>query len=111
MIKYTKCPGCKSEQVLKASANTRGDLQMKFGNEVKQNCSNCGKMYNAHLNEVKAKVDKRIIIAGVIVSVIATAFLWFMFGAVGVVSGVIPIIFWKQQESQVSSFNRFKIKK
>lgn len=111
MIKYTKCPSCDKEQLVKAEASTRGDLQMKLGNEVRTNCNNCGKNYSSHINDITAKIDNRIIVGGAILSVIVTGFLWYYFGAIGTISIIIPGLFWKQQESGVRSFNRYKIKR
>ena len=112
MIKYIICPGCKQDHPIKGEAKTRGDLQMKKGDQFPFNCVHCGKMANAHVNDVKAKIDKRIMAAASVFAVIAGTFVFYYISAVGGLAFLlIPMAFWRQQETTVSAFNLYKIKR
>ena len=111
MTRYTICPGCEKEQNLKLAGATRGEAQMNQGDEASFNCKECGTQAAVHLNKIYAKVDKKIILLGLVISVVLTGILWVFYGAIGTVTLVIPILFWQQQEKAVRSFNNFKIKR
>ncbi|MEP2935362.1 MAG: hypothetical protein ABJM06_06565 [Gilvibacter sp.] len=111
MIKYIVCPGCKQDHPIKGNAKNRGDLQMQKGNEFKFNCHHCGKIANTHVNDVKAKPNKIIIVAATLVAVIGGVFLLLFIGYLGGFAFLIPMAAWKQQELSVSAFNRYKIKR
>lgn len=110
MILYTKCIGCSKEHKIKASGPTRGDLQQKYGDQLKINCRHCGKMFNAHLNKVKAKSNQAIIAGSFIVSILAGVAMFYYFWAAGTIVIAIPLVIWQQQEAHVRAFNRYKIK-
>ena len=111
MIKYTKCPGCKTDQTIKSSAANRGDLQMKKGTSFKFNCQRCGKMVSVHVNDVKAKVDKRVILVSIVIALVVGVILLIFLGALWLFMLLLPMVFWAQQEQAVSAFNRYKIKR
>lgn len=112
MVKYIICPGCKQEHPIKGGAKTRADLQMNKGDQFPFNCVHCGKMANTHVNDVKSKVDKRVIVAAMAVAVIAGVLVFYYFSVViGLAMFLIPMAVWRQQETAVSAFNRYKIKR
>jgi hypothetical protein len=112
MIKYNKCPGCKTEQSIKGSATNRGELQIKKGTTFKFNCNRCGKMATVHVNDIKAKVDRHIIVASSVFAVIASLLTIYYISILGGIAlFFLPITFWRQQENAVSTFNRYKVKR
>ena len=110
-ILVTYCKSCKKDIRIKSSAATRPDLQMEKGDEFNVNCHNCGKIERKHVNDIKAEPNNNLIIVGVIIGIIVTIMLWNMYGAIGTVSGIIPLIFWQQQMSATKSFNSYMIKR
>lgn len=108
---YTHCKSCKRDIKIKSSASTRPDLQMEKGDEFIVNCQNCGKMEKKHVNDIKAEPSNTIIFIGVGVGILSTIFLWIYFGAIGIVSMMIPVLFWQQQTSATKSFNSYLIRR
>lgn len=108
---YTVCSSCKENIKVKSSASTRPELQMEKGDEFTVNCKNCGKVEKIHVNDVKAEINKTIILIGLIIGVAATVGLWTFYGAIGAASLIIPVLFWQQQMKSVSSFNSYTIRR
>lgn len=108
---YTNCKSCKKEIRIKSNASTRPDLQMEKGDEFNVNCLNCGKIEKKHVNDIKAEPNKSIILIGAVIGLFATLFLWLIYGAIGTVSIIIPLIFWQQQMSSTKSFNSYLIRR
>ena len=96
---YTFCKSCKKEIQINSNAATRPDLQMEKGDEFLVTCQNCGKKEKKHVNDIKAEPNKIILFSGFLLGISITVFLWFYFGAVGTVTGVIPVLIWRQQMS------------
>lgn len=96
---------------IKSSASTRPELQMEKGDEFAVNFPKTGKNEKVHVNDVMAEVNKTIIMIGLVVGVVVTIVLWNFFGAIGTISGVIPVLFWQQEMRAVKSFNSFTIKR
>ncbi|MEH6537395.1 MAG: hypothetical protein V7719_13435 [Psychroserpens sp.] len=111
MLRYTYCTSCKKDFIIKSQATTRPDLQMEKGDEFVLNCKNCGKTEKKHINDVKAEIDNRLLIASLALGVIATVVLWIYFGAIGTASAIIPLLIWQQQMSSVKTFNSYMIKR
>ena len=108
---YTNCKSCKKDIEIKSSASTRPELQMEKGDEFNVNCQNCGKMEKKHINDIKAEPNKRILLFGAIIGILATIFLWFFYGAIGTVSIIIPVLFWQQQMNGTKGFNSYLIRR
>lgn len=111
MVLYTNCKSCKATITIKSNASTRPDLQMEKGTEFNVNCSECGSIEKKHVNDVRAEEGKQIVFIGVVLGVIVTIVLWRLFGAIGAVSMVIPILFWKQQINATKIFNSYMVRR
>lgn len=111
MNKFTYCTSCKKEIKIKTNASTRPDLQMEKGSEFIVNCQNCGKKEKKHVNDIKADVNNKIIVIGVIVGVIISTVLFFYFGLIGALGFTIPLIFWQQQMAAKKAFNSYMIRR
>ncbi|MFT5677945.1 MAG: hypothetical protein ACI9FY_000482, partial [Patiriisocius sp.] len=46
------CNSCNAESTFKPKFSDRGLLQEKLGDEVKVNCTICGKLENKHINKL-----------------------------------------------------------
>ncbi len=96
---------------IKTSASTRPELQMEKGGEFAVNFPKTGKNEKVHVNDVFAEINKVTIGIGLIIGILVTLVLWNYFGAIGTISGVIPVLFWQQEMKAVKSFNSFMIKR
>ena len=108
---FTKCNSCKEEILIKSNASTRPDLEIERGEKFVVNCTSCGRNLEKHVNDIKAKENNFFIIGGVVLSIIVTLVLWNFFGAVGTISGAIPILIWKQQNNAVHAFNSYRVRR
>jgi hypothetical protein len=68
-------------------------------------------MEKKHINDIKAEPNKRILLFGAIIGILATIFLWFFYGAIGTVSIIIPVLFWQQQMNGTKGFNSYLIRR
>ncbi|WP_417291080.1 hypothetical protein [Corallibacter sp.] len=107
----TYCKSCKKDTRIKSNAATRPDLQMEKGDEFNVSCQNCEKVEKKHVNDVKAEPNNTIILIGVGIGIIATIILWSLFGAIGTVSVIIPLLFWYQQMDATKGFNSYMIRR
>ncbi|MEL7123994.1 MAG: hypothetical protein AAFO07_31440 [Bacteroidota bacterium] len=108
---YTPCKSCGHEISIKSFAATRSDLEKDKGEILQLNCPECGTNQERHVNDVKAKASKYILIGAIIISVLVTAILWTILGAIGTVSGTIPVLAWVQERKAVKAFNSYKVRK
>ncbi|MDO6738968.1 hypothetical protein [Wenyingzhuangia sp. 2_MG-2023] len=108
---YTDCKSCKKEVRIKSYAVTRPDLQMEKGDDFNINCKNCGTFEKKHVNDIKAKPNNFVILIGIVIGIVVTFFLWTIFGAIGTIGAVIPILFWQQEMKATKSFNSYTIKR
>lgn len=109
MTLYTYCKSCKTEIVIKSSAESRAELEREKGDEFNVNCQSCGNFEKKHVNDIKAKPNKIIIIAGIIIGILVTIVLWTYYGAIGTISGIIPILFWNEQMKSSKIFNSYML--
>lgn len=109
-LQYT-CSSCKKSNYYSPVVPTRTDLQMKMGDEVRVNCSNCGKQDRKHLNRISAVTDNRIVLIGLILGIISTLALWNFVGAMATITFSLPIIFWKIELDKAQKFNSYAIKR
>ena len=107
----TRCSSCKKDIQIKSNASTRPDLQMEKGAEFEVNCLSCGNLQKKHVNDIKAEPNNTIILIGAIIGIIASIVLWMLFGAIGTVGIVIPLIFWYQQMDATRGFNSYMIRR
>ena len=111
MILNTTCSSCKEDIRVKSKASTRPDLQMERGTEFMVNCLKCGNTEKKHVNDVRAESSKLAVLIGFVVGVIVTIILFTMFGAIGTVSGIIPLLFWQQQTNASKAFNSYMVRR
>ncbi len=109
-LEYT-CSGCKKQNNYRPVAATRGELQMKVGDEVDVHCAHCGKRDKKHINRIDAVVDHRKILIALGISAAVTLVLWSLYGAIGTVTGLIPVMMWAQEGRSTSHFNSYKIRR
>ena len=116
-LTYT-CSSCKKTNYFKPIMNSRAQLQMKFGDTVRVSCNNCGKDEKKHLNKIRAVVDNRLVIGGLIVGVLIVLFLvnyviisWKILAIGGSTIAGIPVFFWNLENKAVGNFNRYAIKR
>ena len=107
----TFCSSCRMDYQLPFSAPTRGQLQMQMGDELDVNCNHCGKLEKKHINEIRASINNKVILVGLLASAIMTIFLWLSYGAIGTVTMIIPIFFWQQEMAATRSFNNYVIRR
>jgi len=108
---YTHCKSCKKEIKIKSSSSTRPELQMEKGDELNVNCQSCGIMEKKHVNDIKAEPNKTIILIGVVIGILAAMILFIMFGIIGTLGIIIPILFWQQQMRETKAFNSYMIRR
>ena len=109
MTLYTYCKSCKSQIIIKSSAESRAELEREKGNEFNVNCQNCGSLEKKHVNDVKAKPNKIIILIGISIGIFVTIALWTYYGAISTISGIIPVLFWKEQMKSSKIFNSYRL--
>ncbi|MEE1961678.1 hypothetical protein V1387_03200 [Allomuricauda taeanensis] len=120
---YT-CSVCKAQNYFKPKSGSRADLQIKFGNEVKVNCVNCGKLEKKHINKISAVVDNRIVVGGFIIGLCVLILIgsytfifdrplayWKFFALAGGTLSGIPVYLWNMENKAVGNFNRYAIRK
>lgn len=104
-LTYT-CSICKKQNYLRDKAVTRPDLQMKVrSDEVRVNCSHCGKIDKKHINRVDAVVDSRVNLIGLTLGGISTVLVW-QIGFIAAFTFAIPIFFWRHEMDKASRFNK-----
>ena len=104
----TDCNDCTEEIKIKSYASTRPELEMDKGEKFEVRCNHCRKRQEKHVNDIKAKPNQVIIIGGILIGLIVTILLWKVLGAVGTISGLIPVFLWKQQSNAVHLFNVYR---
>jgi len=108
---FTICKTCNEQSPIKSNASDRSELIRNNGEEFSNQCNICLKTHKIHVNDVRAKINKKILIGGLIVSVIVTLFLLYFAGLIGTVTLTIPAIIWKQQSNAVHSFNTYMVRR
>ena len=109
-LEYT-CSSCKKQNNYTPLAPTRGDLQMKVGDEVSVNCNNCGRIDKKHINRIDAVMNIRKMMFAFIISGIVTIILFSFFGLVGTITFSIPLLMWVQENKSINHFNSYKIRR
>ncbi|MCK8523201.1 hypothetical protein M0D21_16600 [Aquimarina sp. D1M17] len=109
-LEYT-CSGCKKQNKYTPVTATRGELQMKVGDEVDVNCDYCGKLDKKHINRIDAVVDSRKMLVAFVISAVVTCVLFMYFGLIGTITFGIPFLMWVQENKSISSFNSYKIRR
>ena len=111
MILFTNCKNCKHEIRIRSFASTRSDLEREKDEVLTLNCPNCGTNQQSHVNDVRARPNKVILIASAVLGVLIAAILWFMLGAVGTITIGIPLLVVAQQRNAVHTFNSYLVKR
>lgn len=107
---YTTCKHCREDILVKSSSNTRPELRSEKGDSSKYKCNQCQRTSERHVNEVRAKINQDIVIAGVLLGVAITGVLWFLLGAIGTISIIVPLYIYNSQQNAVSAFNSYIIR-
>ena len=105
----TKCNNCKELVKVKSNASYRAELSKKNGEQFNSTCLNCGTIQKKHVNDGCAKQDNRIILGAVLISIVATLVLLNILGAMGTITGIIPVLIGQQQSKSVHAFNRYMV--
>ena len=119
---YFLCDNCTNTSYINSFSPTRGDLAKEKGNQIKITCRSCKKQSNVHVNDLKAQKSKFSQIVAILVFFIGTTVLfWLFYDFMGSTSFLISsgglivfpaIIFGflnRQEQTRVSSFNRYKV--
>ena len=123
-LTYT-CSSCKKQNYFKPKMNSRAELQMKFGDQVKVNCRSCGKFEKKHINRISAVPDNRLIVLGLVVGLLLVAVaggyllimtnfqlsFWKIIAAVGGTIAGIPVFLWNMENKAVRNFNSYAIRR
>lgn len=107
---YTKCKHCKEDILVKSSSNTRPELRSEQGDTTKYKCSKCNRFSDRHVNEVRARVNADVVAGGALLGIAVTGVLWFLLGAIGVISILIPLYIYNSQLSSVTAFNSYIVR-
>lgn len=109
---YIRCTSCKKELTLKSSANTRPDLQMEKGAaEFQVNCMHCGKLFKAHVNDLRAESNVSVTLYSLLATVIIMVVLWFFLGIISTIFFIIPLLVWYAQKQAAKAFNSYLIRR
>ncbi len=108
---YTICEFCRSNINVKSSCSTRSELQMKEGDHLSVYCSSCNELNKKHVNDICAQANGKVLLIALIISIIVSAILWMILGAIGVISVAIIILFAQQEMKAVKSFNSYLIRR
>lgn len=108
---YTVCRSCKESSNIKSNAITRPDLQTERGSEFAFNCKKCGINNKVHVNDVSAEPNKKHIVVGLILGIIASLILCYFYGAIATLSGIVPLLFWQVEMKSIKSFNSYMIRR
>ncbi|WP_157822013.1 hypothetical protein [Tenacibaculum sp. Bg11-29] len=108
---YTNCMSCKKDVIIKSKSQTRPDLQMEKGSEFSINCLSCGKTDKKHVNDIKAEIDKKILLIGIGIGVVLSIGLSIFYGVIATLIISFPLLFWQQQMKSTKSFNSFLIRR
>ena len=111
MVLVYNCSGCKKENIFKPKLPDRGLLQEQMGDEVKVNCTSCGKMENKYINRIEAVADKRFIYLTIAIAIVFAGLLWYYIGGISSTIFLLPFSAWIYESKAASTFNRYKIKR
>lgn len=106
---YTTCKYCNNEINLKSHSNTRPELRQELGETSKHKCLDCNQTTERHVNEIKAKPDSKVILFGVILGVVFTLVLIFIFGYIASITFAIPFFVYQSQLNNAKLFNSYKV--
>jgi len=109
MVIFAKCPSCKKHVSLKTNSNTRPELAQEKGESIKINCDDCGKNFNSHPNDIRAKTNNKFLFITVSLTLLISAVLILFFGFIATLIMSIPLIFVSQQNKNVHAFNSYRI--
>ncbi len=115
---YGKCKSCKAEIGYQTDANTRVEFAMQEGETITMNCKNCGTNTKFQVDALYTKhSNKPIITASLVVLTGVIFILYLLFFAesdyVFIAFGLPFVIYFvlkKQDQTQVSDFNKRKVK-
>lgn len=103
----TFCKACRKSIKVKSRATSRAKLEREKGREFLVNCTHCGKNNPKHVNDIRARENKVVMMSAGALGILLALILLFIFGAIGTLVITIPIFIWKQQTEAVGRFNRY----
>lgn len=115
---YGNCKSCKTEISYRTEATTRVEFAMRDGETKRLNCKNCGSNRQFYVDELYAKESKTpVLLTGITftATLFISLYLWFftendlVYFAFGL-PVVVYVILSKQDQLQVSAFNKRKLK-
>jgi len=104
---FTVCESCKEQSTIKSNATDRPELIKSKGEEFNYQCTNCLTTHKVHVNDVRAKMDNKVLLRGIVISLVVTIVLLNFVGLYGTITLTIPALIWKQESNAVHSFNRY----
>jgi hypothetical protein len=115
---FINCKNCREDFEVNSSAITRGALEDELGRYFRMQCSHCLSNQEYHVNNVRARADKRkILIFGLIMAALAVilALIFFDAGIIVSLTIVLPIIafsyYYNSKSIAANQFNRMLIKR
>jgi hypothetical protein len=115
---FINCKNCRKDFEVNSPAITRGALEDELGRYFKIQCSHCQSYKEYHVNNVRARADKRkVLIFGLIMFALAVVLtlIFFNAGAIAALTVVLPIIafsyYYNLQSTAANQFNRMLIKR
>ncbi|MGW1456515.1 hypothetical protein ACWBC2_16130 [Salegentibacter agarivorans] len=123
---YSKCTNCLAEMMLKSDSHNRGEFAMLEGKIKKIRCKHCASDQNIHVNNIYAKESKLALVIALLIFSIGTPLTVFLMlkvftiasvnhyviliaGGILLIPVIIYIIITKEEQTRVSSFNRYKM--
>lgn len=115
---HINCKNCRQNFPVNSSAVTRGDLEDELGRYFTRQCSICISTNEYHVNNIRADVDKRKLLAvGLIIAIIGilVTLLFWDAGIIVTLTVVLPIIafsyYYNSKSTAANQFNRMMIKR
>ena len=105
---YYYCSSCKKENSFTTKASNRFELQEELGNYINDRCNSCGTQVKRRVNRVHAKPAIKIVLLGLLISFLATIFLWNL-GWIATLTFTIPILAFSYASQQASNFNKVMV--
>ena len=109
MLLHTSCHNCKKEIPIQSNAVARTELEDERGEEFVVECKKCGTKDVKHVNRINASPNLVPVAIAAVISVIVTLVLWYILGAIGTITILIPLIIWYQQSNAAHKFNVVRI--
>ncbi len=104
---FSNCPHCAAQINIKSYASDRSMLERERGEVFEIRCDKCRKRRKVHVNEVRAKISRSYLIAGLVIGALFGLLLLFVLGYIALATFLIPIIMASQEKKAVHGFNTY----